>query len=207
MPGNQFDYSVCTGDRAYVRAFDVAFSASTTPVTANGQPFAVLRIDGMELEDFAYAAPGPGSVNGVAILVKVPGLTTWMDLGRNDGAGPSKQDPVQDGAGCKVVGPYTYNGIDQDTGVAYAQVKINVGPTANFAIGDGSEVPLLVKVVMRDPAAWGGPYDPTYYDFNHESDGTGGFNAGTGCGIQSQYVRGIVGIRVVHPDDVDPVGG
>lgn len=145
----QPDYSALAGDRTYVRAFDVAFSRSATPLTPEGQPFFTLRIRGLELNDFRYSAPGPGSP-AIAILVKVPGLTTWMDVGRNDGAGPSKQDPLLDGAGCKIVGPDTFDSYNVEDRVVYCEVRINVGPSANLFKNSLNEVPVLVKVIIKD---------------------------------------------------------
>lgn len=149
----QPDYSgiPTTGDRSYVRAFDVGFSRGT-PTNPEGQPLFTLRIRGLQLSDFAYAAPGPGS-SAVAIFVKVPGLTTWMDLGRADGDGPSKQDAFQDGAGCQVVGSLTTNGIDPETRVVYADVRVNAGPQAVLFKNSIGEVPILVKVVIKDTVA------------------------------------------------------
>lgn len=149
----QFDYTFGVFDRSYVRVIDLA----DVPVLP-GTPFAILRFHGLTLEDFAYGGGvTPGSGN-IAILVKVPGLTTWMDVGRVDGAGPSKQDPLLDGAGCKVLGPDTKNLTDIRFGYPIAQVKINVGPVANFfkCVVDPQcedEIPLLVKVVYYCPHA------------------------------------------------------
>lgn len=126
----QFDYSGITNTRNYVRVLDAAYKNDTDPEpTVVGQSFLYFRVDGLHLEDFAYAPPGPGN-SDIAILIKIPGLTTWMDLGRLDGDGPSKQDPLKDGAGCQVKGPETFNGFDAQTGVAYCQVKAHVGPVA-----------------------------------------------------------------------------
>lgn len=147
----QPDYSAYTGDRVYYRAFDVRFSRSGTPEDAEGQPFVVFNFKGLNLTDFAYSAPGPGST-GIALLCKVPGLTTWMDIGRRDGQGPSKQDATLDGAGCQVVGPDTFDSVDQDTRVRSCQVKVNVGPTANLFKNSDGEVVILVKVIIKDNA-------------------------------------------------------
>ena len=198
------DYATPYGEdvKSYVRAFDVAYSrssaaGSTPPWKAAGQPFVTLRIDGIELEDFQYAAPGPGTVNEAAapkisIQLKVPGLTTWMDVGRPDGSGPSKQDPALDGAGCKVLGLNTLDGVDSETGMVYCQVRVNVGPMANLAAGietsAGSglyEVPVLVRVQMNSMTV--GEYDLV----------------GGGAGTAAGDVRGITGIKVVHPTQVE----
>jgi hypothetical protein len=151
VTGAQRDYSTATGDRAYIRAFDVAFSRSASPRSPEGQPFFTIKLLGVRRSTFAYVGPGPGSAD-VAILVKVPGLTTWMDLGRVDGDGPSKQDGLLDGAGCQVVGPETFDDDPSDSGVRFAQVKVNVGPTATLFKSVNGEVPVLVKVLIRDTA-------------------------------------------------------
>jgi hypothetical protein len=134
---------------------------------------------------------------GIAIMVKVPGLTTWMDLGRLDGDGPSKQDVALDGAGCQVQGPNTFSSIDPTTGMVYCQVKVNVGPAVNLAwgedeLGGGTPmVPVLVKVVMNELAK----------DYNLETTYTGfpgQFDAVVAPGAWSEEVRGLTGIKVVH---------
>jgi len=187
------DYSALTGTRTYLRTFNAK------GIVAANQPFFSLRIDGLQLQDFLYAAPGPGTLNsteGIAILVKVPGLTTWMDIGRADGSGPSKQDVVLDGAGCKVLGPGTFDGVDPETRHVYSQVLLNVGPTANlFAeVGiDGAtvgDIPILVKVVMNPVAAafnleqW---YDPSTKTW-------GGIAAPE---TSAEEVRGLIGLRLI----------
>ena len=191
----QPDYSACAGTRSFTRALDVAFENSGTAEAVEGTVFVTLRIDGIRLEDFAYTAPGPGhTANGIAVLVKVPGLTTWMDLGRPDGGGPGKQDPVLDGAGCKVSGQYTYDYIDRETGVAYCQVVANVGPVAALQKNSDDTVPVLVRVVMRDAPALS-----SNYDFNHEyNSDTSTWTGTTGPGISSRFVRGIVGLRLIR---------
>ena len=204
----QPDYSASTGQRNYVRAFDTAFSRSTAgvippyPVNTMGSTDVVLRIDGITLRDFGYSPPGPGNplISGLSIQLKVPGLTTWMDLGRLDGSGPSKQDPALDGAGCQVAGEYTYDSVDGETGVVYCQVKANVGPEATLALGVGGEVPVLVKVTMQDPA---GGSSSASYDFTFEAKlptDVYGWTGDSGCAIETSRVRGVVGIQVVHPD-------
>lgn len=144
----QPDYSGIVGDRQFVRAFDVDFSRSPNPVGAAGTDTVFLRIRGLQLADFAYAAPGPGNTD-IAILIKIPGLTTWMDLGRADGAGPSKQDALLDGAGCQVVGPNTFDSIDPETRVVFCQVEATSNPV-NFYDNNSNECVLLVKVIIKD---------------------------------------------------------
>ena len=178
---------------------------------ASGQTFVTIRVDGLTLEDFLYTPPGPGGATGVdaglytgiGISVKIPGLTTWMDLGRSDGDGPSKLDPLQDGAGCKVIGPETFNGIDPDSGMVYAQVKVNVGPAITLADGQSLvpapgitvyETPVLVKVTMSLLAA--------DYDLTQVATSAGQFDGVTRPGALPSLVRGLCGIRIVHPDDL-----
>jgi len=187
------DYSAAAGTRTYMRTFNAK------GIAASGQPFLTLRVDGLQLQDFLYAAPGPGTLNsteGIAILVKVPGLTTWMDIGRADGSGPSKQDIGLDGAGCKVIGPGTFDDVDPETRHVYSQVLINVGPVANLFVSSGidgatlGDIPILVKVVMNPVAKafnleqW---YDPTTKTF-----------AGVPApDTSSEEVRGLIGLRLV----------
>ncbi len=213
----QVDYSaLAAGTRSYVRCFDASFVRGLSPTAYDGgvvgQPFVVFRIDGLTLDDFQYTAPGYGGLGdgitaatytGIAIMVKVPGLTTWMDLGRVDGDGPSKQDPNLDGAGCQVVGPNTLDGVDAVTGMVYCQVKVNVGPAINLAEGQESspgsgryEVPVLVKVVMNDLAK----------DYNLEQEYTGHpgqFGGVVKPGAAPEDVRGLCGIQVVYPTLVE----
>jgi len=200
LPADQPDYSSLAGLRTFVRAFDASFGQA---VAAAGQPFFTIRLDGIQLSDFAYDPPGPGGAgvakDKVAVLVKVPGLTTWMDLGRADGAGPSKQDPNLDGAGCMVVGPDTFDAVDPVTGIVYCQVRVNVGPAVNLFASTGiegttvGEVPVLVKVQMGSPA--------TPYAMDNEYDpGTDTFLGPVpGPGISYERLRGICGIRLVQP--------
>ena len=209
----QVDYSAATGVKSFVRCFDASFVRSATrDPSVSGQPFVVFRIDGITLSDFVYTAPGYGCLGdgldgtkytGIAIMVKVPGLTTWMDLGRVDGDGPSKHDPALDGAGCKIVGPNTFNSVDPVTGMVYCQVRVNVGPAVNLAIGQESapasglyEVPVMVKVIMNDLAK----------DYNLEEVYTGSpgqFGGVVTPGAAPDDVRGLCGIQVVHPLSVE----
>ena len=178
----QFDYSGITGDVEYVRAFDASINQT---VVASGQSFFHIRIKGLALSDFAYSAPGPGST-AIAIFVKVPGLTTWMDLGRVDGSGPSKQDVAVDGAGCQVVGPETFEDIDNDDRYTYSQVKVHTGPSAKlFTTSTGPEAgfaPILVKVIIKDTA---GGKALNLDDGSPDSD--------------PSSIRGLVGIEIIDP--------
>jgi hypothetical protein len=116
-----------------------------------------------------------------------------MDAGRYDGSGPSKQDPVQDGAGCQVAGIYTFDGIDETTGMVYCQVRINAGSAINLAKGISSgllwlnkyEVPVGVKVLMER-------MEEDEYDLK-----------GSGEGTAAKDVRGITGIKILHPTQIE----
>lgn len=140
------NYAVAVGDRGYQRCFD----AGAGNVGASSF---VMRFWGVTLSDFAYAGFGPGGAD-LACMVKIPGLTTWMDAGRVDGGGPSKQDPALDGAGCLVLGPNTFNAIDPASQVQYAQIEINIGPLASLFLNLEGKCPVLVKIIRKDtPAA------------------------------------------------------
>jgi len=138
----QFDYSAGgAADRFYYRMFDAAYSNQAAPdqePTVVGQPFLTFRIDGLTLADFVYTPAGPGSPE-IALELKIPGLTTWMDMGRKDMDGPSKQDPLADGAGCQIIDPTaTFDGRDAVTGTVFCQVRVNVGPAINIFANTGA---------------------------------------------------------------------
>jgi hypothetical protein len=130
-----------------------------------------------------------------------------MDIGRVDGAGPSKQDALLDGAGCLVIGPDTLNGVDPETGMVFSQVRLNVGPIAQLFVMtgiDGAEagkVPVMVRVTMNEGAK----------DYNLEEEynpATQTFSGTPESGVEAASVRGLVGIRVVdpaHPFDSDGI--
>ena len=196
----QPDYSgIADAERVYIRVFDAAYSNDLSPEpTVVGQPFLTLRIDGLELADFAYTAGfTPGNVD-IGIEVKIPGLTAWMDLGRRDGDGPSKQDPFLDGAGCQIINPtVTFDGRDAITGTVYSQVKINVGPAATVFANLGAFAPTGVAPVMiRVRQKLGSSLD---------------FTQG-GPSSTTDTPRGLVGITVLRhsdglgPNDASPYG-
>ncbi len=206
MTAAQPDYSAAAGNRSYIRCFDTAFSNGATPVVVAGTATLVLRFDGVTLADIAYAAPGPGGLaaSRPSISIKVPGLTTWMDVGRQDGAGPNKQDPLVDGGGCQVSGPETYDFIDPATGYRGCYVKCHVGPVAtlftNPAAASGytagspaDEAPVLIKVEMAVGAV--------SYNLEHIATGVGTFEGASKPGADPSAVRGIIGMSVVHPTD------
>ena len=202
----QPDYSTALGIRTYLRCLDAAFLNSPVPVDAVGQSFVTLRLDGVTLTDIGFTAPGPGGLSNtrLAIEVKVPGLTTWMDAGRQDGSGPSKQDPVMDGAGCLVVGDESYTFTDPESGYKGCYLKVHVGPTASLFASQATvatysfssplgEVPVLVRVRMDS--------DTTRYNLEKINTGTGTFEATSKPGASPAEVRGFIGIRLVHPSD------
>ncbi len=206
----QPDYSAAVGVREYVRAFDAAFNQTGyVLVPANGRSELTLRFDGITLDDFWYAAPGPGGLaaNRIAISLKVPGLTTWMDVGRQDGAGPSKQDNLLDGAGCVVTGTETYTFTDPESGYKGCYVKCHVGPVASLFENTGGsggytdgvpasligEAPVLVRVQM-DVGAVG-------YSLERIAFTPGVFEPGSMPGAPSEEVRGLISMSVVHPND------
>jgi len=206
MAAAQPDYSLIgSGDRQYIRVLDLAFAHHPSPVSLVGKTEVTLRFDGIHMADMLYRAPGPGGLadNRISIMVKVPGLTTWMDVGRPDGAGPGKQDPVLDGAGCLVLGSTTYTFTDPYTGHLGCYLTIDVGPVASFfanpavlsAYTVGSpvgEVPLLVKIQMGQGAL----------DYNLEKKYSAGAFGAVEPGAAPREVRGLLGIRVQRPDDV-----
>ena len=174
----QPNYTALVGDRGYTRAFDVSFNG-TYPVV--GTSHFTLKVKGLQLADIAYSAPGPGSL-GVAVLVKVPGLTTWMDAGRADGAGPSKQDALTDGAGCQVAGPTTVDSVDSETGIVECTIRVHVGAAATFFLNSEGKVPVLVQVLYKDNA--------TGKALNLAQGGPNGTSAN---------IRGLCGLEIVEP--------
>jgi len=205
MADPQPDYSGATGARYYKRVFDAAFSNLTSPLDVAGDTEVTFRFDGITIEDLLYAAPGPGGLadSRLAIHIKVPGLTTWMDIGRLDGAGPGKQDPLLDGAGCLVLGDETYTFTDPESGYKGCYIKCHVGPVAAlfanpadwsaYTVGSPEdEVPVMVRVSMDALAV---DYDLTKRYL------TGSFEGAAKPGGESEYVRGLISMSVVHPSD------
>lgn len=135
------DYSGLTGDRVYVRAFDAgAANAGTSTVT--------FRLWGVVIANFQYSALTAPGATGMAVMVKVPGLTTWMDAGRADGSGPSKQDIALDGAGCLVTSASLVDAVSQ---IRYTDVTVNLSPAALFLNAESpARCPVLVKVIIKN---------------------------------------------------------
>jgi len=181
----QPDYSGFTNDRVYIRAFDLAFSRSTNPLPeAIGSTFFKIRIHGLQLEDFAWSGGASAGSDAIAIFVKLAGLTTWMDIGRLDGSGASKQDAFSDGAGCQVNDPTeTKNGVDTQTGIVYSDVLVHTGISASIYENAWGEAPVLVKVVIKDSA--------TGRALNFEQGGANG---------TVSNVRGLVGLEIIRPE-------
>ena len=127
-------------DVSYVRAFDVAFSRSGTVEDVVNKTQFTLRVIGLDFS--LFNAPS----DRYNIYVKVPGLTAWLDIGRMNNTGPSKQSVSLDGAGCCV--SYT-EGYLKTEGVIYTDVLCDVGPYACLKENTEGEVPILVKVVMQ----------------------------------------------------------
>ena len=115
----------------------------------------------------------------MAVMVKVPGLTTWMDAGRADGTGPSKQDPALDGAGCLVSSAVATDTASQ---VRYTDVTVNLSPAALFINGEG-RCPVLVKVILKDDVGGVGKSLNFANGLAPETDPTSG-------------LRGLVGIDI-----------
>jgi len=139
----QPDYTGVSGTRHYLRTFSLE--------GGSGSSLVKFTFKGIQLEHFMRSPGAIGNPDYLAIEVKVPGLTTWMDLGRKDGSGPSKQDPFKDGAGCLVVGADTKNhGPDDKHGIVSCSAKAHLGPSANLFEAFNGEVPLLVRVTMYD---------------------------------------------------------
>ena len=168
------DYKVCidpaaNGERSWVRYFNVG---------TDGDSKVDIYLDGITLDLFAWSPPDVGSKR-MAILIKVPGQTTWMDIGRRDGDGPSKQDPFADGAGCMIVGPETAN-LTPDThvGTQRCRVRCNLGPSAALYNDTSGQPQLLMKVIMRRSQ---------YMDLNLEQGGPDG---------TVKDIRGLIGVSV-----------
>lgn len=181
LPVAQPDYTKAAGPRAFVRALDMGYEYVGRSVVA-------IRVDGVDLRDIEYAAPGPGGRGVIAVHVKVPGLTTWMDAGRRDGSGPGKQSPTEDGAGCLIHGPGTRSGVDPDSGLVYCRLHLNLGDFAALRMsGFLEEVPLLVRVTMTAEAA--------PFDLSHPKNPFTGTFGPPSVTAPNLFVRGVAGIR------------
>jgi len=186
------NYSALTGTRSYVRTFDAGWSRSPEALDGAGRPYMLMRITGLSFDTFSYSAPGPGGLvrTGIAVFVKVPGLTTWMDVGRPDGGGPSKQDIGADGAGCLVGTPV--EGIVSGSGMVYTDLVLHVGPEVNLfrsvQAEVAGEIPVLVKVVMAP--------DGADYDLTERYSGAGVFVPGVRPGLPWDEVQGLMSIRL-----------
>jgi len=137
---NYGSLSYLTSDASFVRAFDVSFSRSASEEDVVNTTRFTLRVLGLDFS--LFNAPS----DKYSIYIKVPGLTTWMNIGRSNGTGPSKQSPSLDGAGCCV--SYT-EGFLKSEGIIYTDVLCDVGPVACLKENILAEVPILVKVVLE----------------------------------------------------------
>jgi len=137
------DYTLLTGDRCYIRAFDGG--------AANvGASTVIFRLWGVALSDFAYTPLTAPGATGMAFMVKIPGLTTWMDAGCQDGTGPGKQDIALDGAGCLLSAT---EGTDNLSQIYYTDITLNVGPAFLFLNAETpARCPVLIKVIIKDNA-------------------------------------------------------
>lgn len=184
----QYDYSAVTspsGILFFTRAFDVGFNQIGFESHVGESEF-ILRLRGITYEDIAYVTPGPGGL-GMFVRVKIPGLTTWCDVGRADGEGPSKQSTTEDGAGCAVLSASeTFDGID-DEGIVFTQVRINMAPGTFFLNSDG-EQPVLVQVGIRDTVA-GRDLDFERHD---------GADSVT---VRNRRLRGLIGMSIIREDE------
>lgn len=186
----QPDYSILSGDPnadvlRYMRAFDVGFNQIGFESHVGESEF-ILRLRGITYEDIAYVTPGPGGL-GMAVEVKIPGLTSWCDVGRADGTGPSKISATEDGAGCAMLSASeTFDGID-DEGIVFTQVRINMAPGTFFLNSDG-EQPVLVRVKIRDTVA-GRDLDFERHD---------GADSVT---VRNRRLRGLIGMSIIREDE------
>ena len=213
LPSAPVDY------RAYVRCFDTAFSWAnrTTPFDQLhqyndpvGNRNIILRVDGLRQSDFAsphtFSVGGPSAPassptgSKIAVLVKIPGITTWMDVSIADGSGPSKASTDSDGAGCMI--SFTEK-VDPVTKLVYTLITLDTKDDSPFDLFHGQEhvvngnhvfeVPLLVKVLM-DATMTDGTYDL-------QQDVTAMLSIPYPAASPTN-IRGLVGIRVLHPNDL-----
>lgn len=131
----------------YIRAFDVSFSKSGLAENMEGTSRFKMRLVGLEYNDFKYLGnvPDPADDRGVEIYIKIPGLTTWLDVGRQNNTGPSKQHISLDGAGCLIS---HQEGVLVEEAVYFTDLELDVGGNASFFTNDDGECPVLVKVVL-----------------------------------------------------------
>ena len=130
---------------SYSRAFDVDFSRSGTKENMVGTSRFKLRILGLDISDFSHST----SDRGIIISAKIPGLTTWLDVGRPNGSGVSKQHISLDGAGCLI----SYQeGVLIKEGLICVDLLLEMGNLATFIKNSSDECPVLVKVDFLDNA-------------------------------------------------------
>jgi hypothetical protein len=117
----------------------------------------------------------------------------------------SKNNPSLDGAGCLLFGDKTFNGVDSETGMVYCQIEIdNHDADGTLALFYGREhlvgrvrheVPVMVKIMMFGRNEL--PLVEGEYDLTTAVDGSA-----TGPGTSASLIRGVTGIRILHPNDI-----
>ena len=132
------------------------------------------------------------------------GFTASLSRG---GLAIPKNDPTRDGSGCLIEGEKTFDDIDPESRMVYCQMEISDLDADNkIALFNGYshevrgdtryEVPVLVKIMM-------GSTEISYnipvgeYDLTASADGSV-----VGPGTSASLIRGITGIRILHPNDV-----
>jgi hypothetical protein len=171
----QFDYSTAVDNRYYVRAFDLNFSRSAAPIVVTGESQFTLRVYGVAYSDLTGTAPGGAAV---AVEVKLPGRTVWMDVGVADDPA-NKNDATNDGAGCYI--SHT-SGVVESTGVRFVDLVLSTAPHLFFTSANG-EAPILVRVTIKDNAAGKA--------FKLDQ---GGVDASTTA------VSGVLGLKIIKPE-------
>lgn len=165
---------------SFVRVFDVSFSRSSSPENMAGTSRFKLRLVGLDLDTFKYT----GNDRRIEIYIKVPGLTCWLDVGRMNNTGSSKQHLNQDGAGCLIS---SQEGLLVDEAIYFTDVELEVGANASFFTNSDGECPVLVKAVI--------PYNLV------ATDGTLNFglppsNMATNTPLRQR--RGLIGIEILR---------
>ena len=127
---------------SFVRTFDVDFSRSGTSENMAGTSRFKLRLVGLEFNNIDFQ----NAFRPITVYVKVPGLTTWLDVGRSNGDGPSKQSLEYDGAGCLIS---SQEGVLVEEAVHYLDLELEVGPNASFFVNSDNETPVLVKALFN----------------------------------------------------------
>jgi hypothetical protein len=170
---------------SYSRAFDVEFSRSGTVENMKGTSRFQMRVLGLSFSDFAFK-----SDRGVSIYVKIPGLTAWLDVGRANNQGVSKQHISKDGSGCLIS---EREGFTVKENVYFTDLTLELGPLATFAKNSTGECPVLVKVSFKGLGMEG-------YDNSMKLDFEPGVNPPA---MSTEYYpvvlrRGLVGLEILR---------